>query len=93
MLGRREVDYEAQAAIELEGIAKTARTVVSKANYAPELHQAEAGAGSPAVIPRTGKMWKTILGDLAEESLPHVSRRDFTREWQRDLSMPPPTRD
>jgi len=32
-------------------------------NYVPELHEADDGSGSEAVI-RTGKMWKAVLEDL-----------------------------
>jgi hydrogenase maturation protein HypF len=63
VLGRRSVDYEAQAAIELEGIAVAEPDRFEQGNYVPELHQAEEGSGSVAVI-RTGKMWKAILDDL-----------------------------
>ena len=63
VLGRRTVDYEAQAAIELEGIADAEPDRFEQGNYVPELHQAEAGSGSVAVM-RTGKMWKAILDDL-----------------------------
>jgi hydrogenase maturation protein HypF len=63
VLGRRAVDYEAQAAIELEGIAVAEPDRFEQGNYVPELHQAEEGSGSVAVM-RTGKMWKAILDDL-----------------------------
>jgi hydrogenase maturation protein HypF len=63
VLNRRAVDYEAQAAIELEGIAVDERDRFEQGDYVPELHEAEEGSGSVAVI-RTGKMWKAILEDL-----------------------------
>ena len=62
-LGRRTVDYEAQAAIELEGIAIDEPDRFEQGGYVPELHEAEKGSGSVAVI-RTGKMWKAVLDDL-----------------------------
>jgi len=62
VLGRRAVDYEAQAAIELEGIAVDERDRFEQGVYVPELHGPEEGSGS-AVI-RTGKMWKAVLDDL-----------------------------
>jgi hydrogenase maturation protein HypF len=62
VLGRRTVDYEAQAAIELEGIAVDERDRFEQGVYVPELHGPEEGSGS-AVI-RTGKMWKAVLDDL-----------------------------
>jgi hydrogenase maturation protein HypF len=63
VLGRRTVDYEAQAAIELEGIAVDEPDRFEQGDYVPELHEAEEGSGSAAVI-RTGKLWKAVLEDL-----------------------------
>ena len=63
VLNRRAVDYEAQAAIELEGIAVDEPVRYEQGNYVPELHEAEEGSDSVAVI-RTGKMWKAVLDDL-----------------------------
>jgi hydrogenase maturation protein HypF len=63
VLGRRVVDYEAHAAIELEGIAVDEPDRFEQGDYVPELHEAEEGSGSVAVI-RTGKMWKAVLDDL-----------------------------
>jgi len=63
VLGRRTVDYEAQAAIELEAIAIDEPDRFEQGNYVPELHEAEEGSGSVAVI-RTEKMWKAIMNDL-----------------------------
>ena len=62
VLGRRVVDYEAQAAIELEGIAVDEPDRFEQGVYVPELHGPDEGSGS-AVI-RTGKMWKAVLDDL-----------------------------
>ena len=63
VMGRRAVDYDAQAAIELEGVAFDEPDRIEQGDYRPELHTAEEGAGSVAVI-RTGKMWKAVLEDL-----------------------------
>ncbi len=63
VLGRRTVDYEAQAAIELEAIAIDEPDRFEQGEYVPELHEGEEGSGGAAVI-RTGKMWKAILNDL-----------------------------
>ena len=63
VLNRRVVDYEAQAAIELEGIAVEEPDRFEQGNYVPELHEADEGSGSVAVI-RTGKLWKAVLDDL-----------------------------
>jgi hydrogenase maturation protein HypF len=61
--GRRAMDYEAQAAIELEGIAVSERDRFEQGDYVPELHEADEGSACEAVI-RTGKMWKAVLADL-----------------------------
>jgi hydrogenase maturation protein HypF len=61
--GRRAMDYEAQAAIELEGIAVSERDRFKQGDYVPELHEADEGSACEAVI-RTGKMWKAVLADL-----------------------------
>jgi hydrogenase maturation protein HypF len=63
VLNRRIVDYEAQAAIELEGIAVDEPDRFEQGDYVPELHSAGEGSGGVAVI-RTGKMWKAVLDDL-----------------------------
>ena len=63
VLNRRVVDYEAQAAIELEGIAVDEPDRIEQGAYWPELHSAEEGADNVATI-RTGKMWKAILEDM-----------------------------
>ena len=63
VLGRRVVDYDAQAAIELEGIAVGEPDRFEQGEYVPELHEAEEGSACEAVI-RTGKMWKAVLEDL-----------------------------
>jgi hydrogenase maturation protein HypF len=61
--GRRVVDYEAQAAIELEGIAVREPDRFERGEYVPELHEADEGSACEAVI-RTGKMWKAVLEDI-----------------------------
>jgi hydrogenase maturation protein HypF len=63
VLNRRVVDYEAQAAIELEGIAVDEPDRFEQGVYVPELHEADEGSDCEAVI-RTGKMWKAVLEDL-----------------------------
>jgi hydrogenase maturation protein HypF len=63
VLNRRAVDYEAQAAIELEGIAVDEPDRFEQGDYVPELHKAEEGSGGGSQI-RTGKMWKAVLDDL-----------------------------
>ena len=63
VLNRRKVDYDAQAAIELEGIAVDEPDRFEQGDYVPELHSAEEGSACKAVI-RTGKMWKAVLKDI-----------------------------
>jgi len=63
VLNRRVVDYEAQAAIELEGIAVDEPDRIEQGPYWPELHSGEDGSDGVAVI-KTGKMWKAVLEDL-----------------------------
>jgi hydrogenase maturation protein HypF len=63
VLNRHVVDYEAQAAIELEGAAVDEPDRFEQGSYVPELHEGENGSGGVAVI-RTGKMWKAVLDDL-----------------------------
>ena len=61
--GRRAVDYEAQSAIELEGIAVDEPDRFEQGVYVPELHEADEGPACESVI-RTGKMWNAVLEDL-----------------------------
>jgi hydrogenase maturation protein HypF len=63
VMNRRVVDYEAQAAIELEGAAVDERDRFEQGAYVPELHGAEEDSGGVAEI-RTGKMWKAVLEDI-----------------------------
>jgi len=63
VLNRRSVNYEAQAAIELEGTAVDEPEKFEQGNYVPELYRPEESSGSVNVI-RTGKMWKAVLDDL-----------------------------
>jgi hydrogenase maturation protein HypF len=62
VLGRRVVDYEAQAAIELEGCAVGEDDEKGRKEYAPELCEGKE-PGSPHVL-RTSRLWKALLGDL-----------------------------
>lgn len=62
VLARRTVDYEAQAAIELEGCAVSEDDEAGRPEYALELWDGENPEG-PNVL-RAGRMWKTLLTDL-----------------------------
>ncbi|MFZ1086489.1 MAG: carbamoyltransferase HypF [Terracidiphilus sp.] len=63
VLGRRTVDYEAQAAIELEGIAEDEPDRREEGNYVPQLWEGETAGASRSVL-RTDLIWKAILNDL-----------------------------
>jgi hydrogenase maturation protein HypF len=62
VLKRDKVDYEAQAAIELEGCAVGEDDVADCPEYALELSEG-AEPGSPNLI-RSDRMWKALLTDL-----------------------------
>jgi hydrogenase maturation protein HypF len=62
VLGRGVVDYEAQAAIELEGCAVLEDDDAGRSEYALELWDG-GEPGGPNVI-RTDRMWKALLSDL-----------------------------
>ena len=75
VLGRRTVDYEAQAAIELEGIADDEPDRFEQGDYVPELREAEEGSGSAAVI-RTGT---DVEGDTRGPLARRASKRIAAR--------------
>jgi len=63
ILKRRKVDYDAQAAIELEGTAIREPDVLRRSEYVPEL----AVADGPNEHPRTlklGHLWRALVEDL-----------------------------
>lgn len=62
VLQRRTVDYDAQAAIELEGCAVDDENSASRINYALELREGDEVSG-PNVL-RTGRMWNAVVSDL-----------------------------
>jgi hydrogenase maturation protein HypF len=63
VLQRRVVDYEAQAAIELEGAAVDEPDALGNADYALEL-QGDHAASEPLRISSV-RMWQTLLADLS----------------------------
>jgi hydrogenase maturation protein HypF len=72
VLERREVDYEAQAAIELEGIAVDEP---DESSYACELSGGNWGQREPTVI-RVGSLWSQLLADLrAGVTKPRIAAR------------------
>jgi hydrogenase maturation protein HypF len=74
VLKRREVDYEAQAAIELEGCAIHEDDDVGRSEYALELWDGGKLDGSNVI--RTNRMWKTLLTDLrCGEDLSRIAAR------------------
>jgi hydrogenase maturation protein HypF len=73
VLGRRRVDYEAQAAIELEGVAVDEKD--DEAGYPMELVGGDWGGRMPVVI-RIVQLWKELLADLQNGiSKPVISAR------------------
>jgi hydrogenase maturation protein HypF len=73
VLNRRRVDYEAQAAIELEGIAVDEAD--DEAGYEMELVKGDWAARRPAVI-SAGTLWKELLSDLRSGvSKPRIAAR------------------
>jgi hydrogenase maturation protein HypF len=63
VLDRREVDYEAQAATELEGIALCESYDLRSHEYVPEL-TADKNFNSDARVLGLAKLWRTIVEDL-----------------------------
>jgi hydrogenase maturation protein HypF len=73
VLGRRRVDYEAQAAIELEGVAVDVKD--DEAGYSMELVGGNWRARVPVVI-SAAELWKELLTDLRKGvSKPQISAR------------------
>ena len=63
VLTRRTVDYEAQAAIELEGLAKDEPFSVRDQRYKLELVEAEDRTNS-AIVLKTSNLWRAVVEDV-----------------------------
>ena len=71
VLNRRFVDYEAQAAIELEGIAIDAPLDLDDNSYLPELLE-----GEPIEIV-TAPLWRAVVRDLRANAAPETISASF----------------
>ena len=75
VLNRREVDYEAQAAIELEGIAADEPDEPAPDNYSLGVSGGDWAKGKPATI-ATAALWRALLNDLQSGvSKPRIAAR------------------
>ena len=63
VLNRREVDYEAQAAIELEGIAIDEPDAEGAHPYALNILPGEPGSAEPAIL-SAAPLWRAVVSDL-----------------------------
>jgi hydrogenase maturation protein HypF len=63
ILRRRKVDYDAQAAIELEGIAVKESDGLKRIEYVPEFAESDSPKESPRVI-KTAQLWRALVDDL-----------------------------
>lgn len=65
ILNRRKVDYDAQAAIELEGIAVAEPDSSNRGEYVPELADLELGQGGSRAL-RMSNLWRALVDDLRD---------------------------
>jgi hydrogenase maturation protein HypF len=72
VLGRGIVDYEAQAAIELEGLAIDEDDRLRHQDYVPELWE-----GDGSCILKTEKLWRKLIDDLRRGRSPQKIAADF----------------
>ncbi|MGD0911912.1 MAG: carbamoyltransferase HypF [Terracidiphilus sp.] len=71
-LGRGVVDYEAQAAIELEGVAIDEDDRLRNRDYVPELWE-----GDGSLILKTENLWKRLIDDLRRGASPSRIAAEF----------------
>jgi hydrogenase maturation protein HypF len=62
ILDRRKVDYDAQAAIELEGVAISESDRIQRQEYVPQLLTGKTSEG-PSTL-RTENLWRALVDDL-----------------------------
>jgi len=62
ILNRRKVDYDAQAAIELEGVAVAVPDRIRRREYVPELTTDRRGSGSKVLT--VGNLWRALADDI-----------------------------
>lgn len=73
ILGRRKVDYDAQAAIELEGIAVNESDRIPHQDYVPELSE-RGRLDSGSLVLRLDNLWHAIIDDLRRGvPKPHIA--------------------
>jgi len=72
VLGRGIVDYEAQAAIELEGLAIDEDDRLHHQDYVPELRE-----GDGSFILRTGNLWRRVIDDMRRGTPPKRIAAEF----------------
>jgi len=63
ILNRRKVDFDAQAAIELEGIAVKEPDRLERSEYVPELAASSPSENNPKVL-RLAQLWRALVDDM-----------------------------